>query len=317
MNHYKLLDVPKNATTEEIKQHYHQFAKIHHPDKGGDVETFKQINEAYHVLMDPIKRYEYDMELNDMSYTFTHDDYELIYKYYNSFINSVEVRLMISLVSKLPNQSKKFTNLSDLFKKKTTTTSTASTTSTSTSLIKTDSIKYIDATQLYDTITLHLKRSLQDVFKRVLKIIIVKTRQTYYHLYITDSDYNVHLYNDDKSTINLELRTLSSPKFYKQGYDLYYIKKLDIYEYYYGTTFSLRLPNKFNICCIASNLIHKKSSSIDTFGFYNPRSKSRGTLQIVYNVNHEVVSDTHKETLRSMFHRKEVFINPSHPVYRI
>jgi len=312
MNHYELLHVPKNATTEEIKQHYHQFAKIHHPDKGGDEETFKQINEAYHVLMDPIKRYEYDMKLNDMSYTFTQDDYELIYKYYNTFINSVEVRLMVSLLSKLPKQSKRFTNLSDIFKKKTT-----STTSTSTTLIKTDAIKYIDATQLYDTITLHLKRSLQDVFKRILKIIIVRTRQTYYHLYITDSDYNIHLYNDDNSMINLELRTLPSLTFYKKGYDLYYVKKLDIYEYYYGTTFSLRLPNKFTICCIASELIHKKSSSIDTFGFYNPRVKGRGKLLIVYKVNHEAVSDTHKETLRTLFHRKEIFIDPSLPVYQI
>ena len=38
MNYYELLDVPKNATTEEIKQHYRKYAKIHHPDKGGDAD---------------------------------------------------------------------------------------------------------------------------------------------------------------------------------------------------------------------------------------------------------------------------------------
>ena len=36
MNYYELLDVPKNATTDEIKQHYRKYARIHHPDKGGD-----------------------------------------------------------------------------------------------------------------------------------------------------------------------------------------------------------------------------------------------------------------------------------------
>ena len=43
MNYYELLDVPKNATTDEIKKHYRKYAKIHHPDKGGDPEKFKDI----------------------------------------------------------------------------------------------------------------------------------------------------------------------------------------------------------------------------------------------------------------------------------
>ena len=47
MNYYELLDVPVNATTDEIKQHYRKYARIHHPDKGGDAEKFKQIQEAY------------------------------------------------------------------------------------------------------------------------------------------------------------------------------------------------------------------------------------------------------------------------------
>ena len=28
-------NTPINATTEEIKQHYRKYVKIHHPDKGG------------------------------------------------------------------------------------------------------------------------------------------------------------------------------------------------------------------------------------------------------------------------------------------
>ena len=115
MNHYKLLDVPINATTDEIKKRYHKYARQYHPDKGGDEEQFKQINEAYHVLMDPILRHHYDMKLSGSSYTFTQDDYDIIYKYYNSFIQSVEVRLMMSLFYSVPKDSRKKVNLSTLF----------------------------------------------------------------------------------------------------------------------------------------------------------------------------------------------------------
>ena len=61
MNYYELLDVPTNATTEEIKKHYRKYALLHHPDKGGDEEQFKLIREAYETLMDPILRHQYDM----------------------------------------------------------------------------------------------------------------------------------------------------------------------------------------------------------------------------------------------------------------
>lgn len=56
MNPYEILGVSIDATLEEIKSKYKQLANIHHPDKGGDEETFKLINLAYDILSDPIKR---------------------------------------------------------------------------------------------------------------------------------------------------------------------------------------------------------------------------------------------------------------------
>ena len=309
MNYYELLDVPVNATTDEIKKHYRKYALLHHPDKGGDEEQFKKIQVAYETLMDPIQRHQYDIEISGQNYTFTQDDYDMIYRYYNSFIQSVEVRLMMSLFYSVPKDARSKVNLSTLFKKKNK--------SKSKTLIQTTTIKYIDATQLYDDITLHLKRSLDDVFKRVLKQLIVKTRTTYYHLFITDSDYDIYLYNDKESTIKLELTTLPNHNFYKQGYNLCYMKKIDLYEYYYGATFQILLPTKFTICCIANQLTQKKTSSIDTFGFYNPTLKSRGKLHIIYQLTHGSVDESNKAILKKLFHKKEVFIDPRYPVYRI
>ena len=68
--------------------------------------------------MDPIQRHQYDIDLSGNNYTFTQEDYDLIYKYYNSFINSVEVRLMMNLFYSVPKKSRSKVNLSSLFKRK-------------------------------------------------------------------------------------------------------------------------------------------------------------------------------------------------------
>jgi len=57
---YELLNCPKDATQNEIKKAYRKIAMKAHPDKGGDVEKFKEINEAYEILSNEEKRATYD-----------------------------------------------------------------------------------------------------------------------------------------------------------------------------------------------------------------------------------------------------------------
>jgi molecular chaperone DnaJ len=59
-DYYKILGVPPDASPEEIRQAYYRLAHKYHPDKGGDQEKFKEINEAYQVLSDKEKRAQYD-----------------------------------------------------------------------------------------------------------------------------------------------------------------------------------------------------------------------------------------------------------------
>jgi len=65
-DYYKILEIEKNASQEEIKQAYKKLAKQHHPDKGGDTEKFQKIQTAYETLSDEQKRQEYDNPMQNM-----------------------------------------------------------------------------------------------------------------------------------------------------------------------------------------------------------------------------------------------------------
>jgi molecular chaperone DnaJ len=60
-DYYKILDVEKGASQDEIKKAFRKLATKYHPDKkGGDEVKFKELSEAYAVLSDTKKRAEYD-----------------------------------------------------------------------------------------------------------------------------------------------------------------------------------------------------------------------------------------------------------------
>lgn len=60
-NFYNILGVDTNAKPNHIKNAFRKLSLQFHPDKmGGDVEKFKEINEAYQILSDPEKKTDYD-----------------------------------------------------------------------------------------------------------------------------------------------------------------------------------------------------------------------------------------------------------------
>jgi DnaJ family protein A protein 2 len=58
--YYKVLGVEKSASGSEIKKAFRKLAMKHHPDRGGDEELFKKIQEAHETLSDEDKRKLYD-----------------------------------------------------------------------------------------------------------------------------------------------------------------------------------------------------------------------------------------------------------------
>ena len=65
MNYYEILEISKSATLEVIKAAYKAQISKYHPDnlETGDLKKAQQINEAYEVLSDPVKRAEYDKKI--------------------------------------------------------------------------------------------------------------------------------------------------------------------------------------------------------------------------------------------------------------
>src|SRR5215204_4662246 len=61
---YKVLEVSKEASQDEIRRSYRRLARKYHPDANpGDKqaeERFKEIQHAYEILSKPEKRREYD-----------------------------------------------------------------------------------------------------------------------------------------------------------------------------------------------------------------------------------------------------------------
>jgi DnaJ-class molecular chaperone len=65
MDYYKILEIPENATQDDIKRAYRKMSLLHHPDKNKNssesVSKFHKINEAYETLGDAEKRRIYDL----------------------------------------------------------------------------------------------------------------------------------------------------------------------------------------------------------------------------------------------------------------
>ncbi|XVF64872.1 hypothetical protein PTKIN_Ptkin09bG0201600 [Pterospermum kingtungense] len=83
-DYYKILEVDYDATDDAIRSNYIRLALKWHPDKqkedgNSTTSRFQEINEAYQVLSDPVKRREYDKK--GMLHVYDYDLIEYLNRY--------------------------------------------------------------------------------------------------------------------------------------------------------------------------------------------------------------------------------------------
>jgi hypothetical protein len=62
--HYDVLGIGLEATPDELHRAYVAAARAFHPDHaGGDADRMREVNAAWEVLSDPVRRAEYDQRL--------------------------------------------------------------------------------------------------------------------------------------------------------------------------------------------------------------------------------------------------------------
>jgi DnaJ-class molecular chaperone len=63
-DYYHVLGLMPDTSQDEVKRAYRRLAMQHHPDRNRDdphsEDKLKEINEAYRILGDPVKRWAYD-----------------------------------------------------------------------------------------------------------------------------------------------------------------------------------------------------------------------------------------------------------------
>src|SRR5436190_10089296 len=63
-DYYDILGAVEDSPRREIERRYKRLASQHHPDRGGNEDSMKALNEAYRVLKDPSLRRDYDSQRN-------------------------------------------------------------------------------------------------------------------------------------------------------------------------------------------------------------------------------------------------------------
>ena len=183
-DYYKILELDKTCTKEEVKKKYHKMSLKYHPDKpNGDNDMFLKVHEAYETLYDDDKRKLYNLKLLFKDIDLTEDDYNMMFSYYNRFVESKEYTITESLFSDGIKSFKE--DIIRKFKYR------------NSQIVKAE--KSIDITGLFTDETINLIIKKEDYENDVLKIIYIFSNSGIYYLYLRRAPNLLVLKNGDNT----------------------------------------------------------------------------------------------------------------------
>ena len=265
MDLYSLLEIDENNfDIKSLKKQYHKMCLKYHPDKGGDPEKFKLIQEAYEILSDDNKRTLYNNYKRFSflkEYNFTDEEFQEINKYYDMLLKNENVRLATTLYKTLPEQVKQRLNkmkdyIFNYDKNKNNKEIVVS-------------AKYIDITKLEEDFIIELNVKLEEAYNNVLKRIIIVSKYGIYYLFLRDYNEIIYLYN--KYSFIIKLKTLQDNTFARSDNDLIMIYKPKLHELFKNTIIDIVLPDKKQLLLNVYDLKSKEFIIINGKGFKDGR----------------------------------------------
>ena len=305
MDYYQILGVSFSDNSSTIKQHYYKLAKQYHPDKfSGDpikCEQFKHLSEAYSTLSNPKKRYLYDIQRVadffevSLNLQLTDDEIELLYTYYQDICQSVEFRLFYAIFQSFPKKQEFWKKISQNFSRKFKRDANYNVPHNYSLIIPP---KSIDCHNLEEDFTIHLYRDLKDVYENIAKEILILTKSHIYRIFVTHSDYTLHLPNQ-QYTLTITIETKSMDHILLNGHDIHLTVTRDLFQYFFESSVTTTFLNQV----LTYDPKDLNTTYIANGGLKDPDTNQRGTLvvhnKMIYHMDMKIAHN-HIELLKTI-----------------
>jgi len=233
-NLYSVLEIDSTASPEQIKTSYKHLMRKHHPDHGGDEDVCKEINVAYGILSDPIKKREYDSLNIDQQ----KKKYDLITKFFKLFIyKDVEFDKLLDFFFYFDPTKSKFSK------------------STKFSTNKENEDKENNQVNKINKVSIIL--DVDEAYNK--KFYKYTTKDDSYIVPVVEGEYS---FLKDKIPFIIEVNILSSPTIKIKDKDIIVEELIDIHDYIYGFELDLKLPNKVIIKKKIDSFLHRDTIEI-------------------------------------------------------